>query len=517
MDLFKRATNLKLLLLLFALSCLLRLPNLNRPLATQWEQCTGISLMQLDIWQKSGAHSFHYLLPLNYPGVKDLHIQNWEAYKQAKDAEGNYYYLSFPPFYLLVPYFLNKLFSFPISPLSLQLLNIFLHFLTLLLILKISRLVFSTKSLQVDTIGLTACFIYTLSPSPLWFHTNIYIMFPFAIPILLVSTYLFLRIRLFATYKPLHYILLGITLFLLCYTEWVGYLTSFTYIILGTISFIKHKQRKELWLILTSAFTALLTLGLFVWQGATAVGLENLFNFHFAKYNEYSGSLQGSNFQLFLSRLALWFGRGYAPAILALIGLLLIIWRKKQSLKDLEANPGGLLIAALVIPSVLHHFLLRDFTIHHEFSTLIDGLTLSFLGGILVHYCIKNRIINKKTLLGLAVMVFAANSLSFFLQHYPGPRSFNGYPYNVAQKIGTKINENAIEGEAVFLVGFNREYDWQLIWYAKTNVGFCKDFSELTQKMQELKLEKAKAFVLDPSYMYTGKVAYIKEIRMPIK
>jgi len=517
MKLFKRAINLKLLVLLFALSCLLRLPNLNRPLATQWEQCTGISLMQLDIWQKSGANSFHYLLPINYSGAKDLHIQNWPAYKPTKDEKGDYYYLSFPPFYLQVPYFLHKLFSIPISPLHLQLLNIFLHFLTIILILKISRLVFPPKSQHLDIIGLTACFIYTLSPSPLWFHTNIYIMFPFAIPILLASTYFFLKIRLSAASNPRPLLLLAICLFFLCYTEWVGFLTSFTYMLLGTIAYIKHKQRKDLGLILVSGFAAFLALALFIWQGAAAVGLENLFNFHFVKYNEYSGSVKGSNFLLFLSRMALWFGRGYAPAILAIIVLLLLVWRKKGSLKNLHAYSGGLLLMALVLPSALHHLLLRDFTIHHEFSTLIDGLTLSFLGGILVHYCIQNKLISRKTLIGLAAVVFIGNSLSFFLQHYPGPLSYNGYPYNVPQKIGTAINQNTSEGEAAFLVGFKREYDWQLLWYAGTNVGFCKDWDEMTQKMQELKLQRAKAFVLDSAYMYTGKVASIKEVQMPIK
>ena len=517
MDLFKRTTNLKLLFLLFALSCLLRLPNLNRPLATQWEQCTGISLMQLAIWQTNGAQTFHYLLPINYPGVKELHIQNIKAYKQTKDTDGNYYYLSFPPFYLLVPYFLHKLFSIPISPLYLQLLNIFLHFLTLLLILKISQLVFTFKKEQLDTIGLTACFIYTFSPSPLWFHTNIYIMFPFAIPILLAATYLFLKTHYSTETKPKYFLLLGISLFFLCYTEWVGYLTSFTFMLLETITYIKQKQHKGLWLILTSGLAAFLSLSLFVWQGATAVGLDNLINFHFAKYNEYSGSLKGSNFLLFFSRLALWFGRGYAPTILALIGLLLVVWRKKQSFKDLQAYPGSLLIVALTLPSVLHHLLLRDFTIHHEFSTLIDGLVLSFLGGMVVHYCIEHQFLRKKALLGLGMVVFVVNCFSFFLQHYPGPKSFNGYPYNVAQKIGTEISKKASKDEAVFLVGFNREYDWQLLWYAKTNVGFCKDFSEMTQKMQELKLQRAKAFVLDSAYMYTGKVSYIKEVQLYIK
>lgn len=517
MNLFKRVTNLKILLLLFVLSCLLRFPNLNRPLATQWEQCTGISLMQLDIWQKSGVNNFHYLLPINYSGVKELHIQNWPAYKPAKDENGNYYYLSFPPFYLLVPYFLHKLFSITISPLYLQLLNILLHFLTLILILKISRFVFPPKSQHLDIIGLTACFIYTLSPSPLWFHTNIYIMFPFAIPILLASTYFFLKNRLSAVSKFTHLLPLGICLFFLCYTEWVGFLTSFTYIIWGAIAYIKHKQHKDLWLILVSGLAAFLALTLFIWQGATAVGLENLFNFHFAKYNEYSGSIKGSSFLLFLSRLALWFGRGYAPVILALLVLLLMVWHKKGTLKNLQTYPGGLLLFALVLPSALHHLLLRDFTIHHEFSTLIDGLTLSFLGGILVHYCIENKLLKRKILFSLAVAVFIGNSLSFFLQHYPGPLSYNGYPYNVPQKIGKAISQNTSEGEAAFLIGFHREYDWQLLWYAGTNVGFCEDFNEMTLKMQELKLPRAKAFVLDPDYMHTGKIANIREVQMPVK
>ena len=517
MHLFKKASTLKLVLLLFTLSLVLRLPNINRPLANQWEQCTGISLMQLDIWQRTGAEKFHYLLPINYAGVKELHIQNWPAYKDVKDIDGNYYYLSFPPFYLLVPYFLNRLFSFPISPLSLQLLNIFLHFLTLLLILRISRLVFTNNYQRTDIIGLTGCFIYTFSPSPLWFHTNIYIMFPFAIPILLLSTYLFLKIRFSATHKPWHQLFLGVSLFLLCYTEWVGYLTSFTYIVLSSFYFFRHKHPKDVLMILTASLAPILALSLFLWQGAIAVGMDNLFKYHFSKYNEYSGSLQGSNFQLFLSRLGLWFVRGYAPVVLALTALAGVLLFKKHRIKTLISEKSKLLLAALIIPSALHHILLRDFTIHHEFSTLIDGITLSFLGGILVHFIIKNQLINRHMLIGLAVIILAVNSVSFFLQHFPGPRSYNGYPYEVAKKIGTEINRKASKNEAVFLVGYNRHYEWQLLWYAKTNVAFCKDFGEMKQKMQELKLQKAKAFVLDPTYMYTGKIAAINEIQLPIK
>src|SRR5688572_15967205 len=195
MRFLKRLTNFRLLLILFALSLFLRLPNLNRPLANQWELCTGISLVQLDIWQQSGAANFHYLLPVNYPGARDLQVQNWNAYKSTKDSKGDYYYLSFPPLYLLVPYFLHQFLGFPISPLSLQLLNIFLHFLTLVLILKTSQLVFPSKHHHLNIVGLTACFIYLFSPSPLWFHTNIYIMFPFAIPVLLLCNYQFLKIH----------------------------------------------------------------------------------------------------------------------------------------------------------------------------------------------------------------------------------------------------------------------------------------------------------------------------------
>ena len=517
MNLFKRAINFKLLLLMFALSCLLRLPNLNRPLANQWEICTGISLVQLDIWQRTGADNFHYLLPVNYPGVKELHVQNWKAYKKTKDTKGDYYYLSFPSFYLLIPYFLNQLFSFPISPLSLQLLNIFFHFLSLLLILKTCQLLFPQKNLQVNSIGLIACFIYCFSPSPLWFHTNIYLNFLLVIPILLFCNYQFLKIYFSEQISVSRFVQLGGGLFLLCFTEWIGFLTAFSYFLISAYFFLKTKQRKYISLGTTTGFTAIMAMGLYLWQCAGAVGWSTTINYFFYKYDEYSGSTQSPSFLLFLTRLLLWFVRGYGPVLTIIIGLLVVIWINKHSLKRLISKKASLLFAVLIIPSLLRHLLLRDYTVHHEYSTLVDGLTISFFGGVLIAYIFENQLLSKikRALIGMTFLIL--NSVSFFLQHFPGRKSFNGYPYDVARNIGTIINNYAAKDEAVFLVGYNREYEWQLIWYAKTNVGFCKDFEEMNRKMQNLNITKAKAFVLDPSYMHTGKVAYIKNIQLPQK
>ena len=111
-----------IMLLIFSISVLIRLPSLNRPLSKHHEFVTAISLRVLQIWDKEGGAKYNYVPVMNYGGEANKHINNHASTVEygVEDAEGNYYYLSHPPLAYMAPYFVFKVLNIKPTVFSLQ-------------------------------------------------------------------------------------------------------------------------------------------------------------------------------------------------------------------------------------------------------------------------------------------------------------------------------------------------------------------------------------------------------------
>ncbi|MBL6875556.1 MAG: hypothetical protein ISR01_02090, partial [Chitinophagales bacterium] len=64
---------------IFLLSVLVRIPNINRPLSKHHEFVTAVSLRVLDIWSTEGAMKYGFNPVMNYPGEANKNINNWAS------------------------------------------------------------------------------------------------------------------------------------------------------------------------------------------------------------------------------------------------------------------------------------------------------------------------------------------------------------------------------------------------------------------------------------------------------
>ena len=128
-----------LIFILWLCSVAIRIPQLNRPLSKHHEFITADALRIMEIWNQQGALHFHFNPIMSYAGAENKFINNQTT--ENYDAEGNSYYLSYPPFAYMLPYFLLGGWIQPPSVLSLQLFNMLLHLIECLLLYKICLLI----------------------------------------------------------------------------------------------------------------------------------------------------------------------------------------------------------------------------------------------------------------------------------------------------------------------------------------------------------------------------------------
>jgi hypothetical protein len=106
--LFLRKT-LPILLVAFLLSVAVRLPQLGRPLSKHHEFCTAVTLRVLQVWWDNGIEKYRYNPVMTYNNEADKFINNFaNATGKVVDEEGNFYYVSHPPFAYYFPYIVFK-------------------------------------------------------------------------------------------------------------------------------------------------------------------------------------------------------------------------------------------------------------------------------------------------------------------------------------------------------------------------------------------------------------------------
>lgn len=173
---------LAILLLIFALSIGLRLPNLKRPLAKHHEFLPAVILINAESWQQAGGgNKFHFTPIMNYQNVGDKVMDPGPNI----DQKGNILYLSLGSGWYIIPYSFFEVFNLTPTPLCLRIINLFFGLITLILCF-----VFFNKILPTDLryklpMLLIGCTIILFSPGVLWYTGNGYthttVMLPFII------------------------------------------------------------------------------------------------------------------------------------------------------------------------------------------------------------------------------------------------------------------------------------------------------------------------------------------------
>lgn len=437
------------LLGLFALSIAIRSPHINRPLSTNYEWVTAHTLVTLEIWKEEGMLT-HGMRPIyTFPNPNDHYIKC--PISGISDDAGNYYYVSYPPFAFIFPHVVFKTLGIAPNVLTLQSLNLFLHFLcALVLYLLIGNLLpANSKQRSISIPALIGAAIYIFSPLPLWHHANVYFADILVQLFFIAGLYLSHRILFAPGNRTNGWLatMLFATLFLMAYTEWIGFLFG---ICLAVIALLYRKHTQYSMQVAWIAFFALLTSGLLtLFQYSTISGVADFIDIALNRYSERSGHLGKNQFyqlnaHLYLGQLYL---RNYFPQFVIVAFLGLMMWIVKPPKTGLKITEKAVLLLAL-LPTLVHHIVLFEFTLVHDMALVKTCIFLSLLSAIML-YRVQTAKLSQEGIAIKVVPLFVIVSMlgfSAFLYHSHVIEP-DGFSF---EELGDEIRTHAGPDDTVF-------------------------------------------------------------------
>ncbi len=465
---------LPVLLIVFLLSVLVRLPELNRPLSKHHEFCTAVSLRILQIWYDNGIEKYDYNPVMTYNNPADKFINN-EANASGRmiDRDGNYYYVSHPPFAYYFPYAVFKILHVRPDVLPLQMLNMLFHLLSAIFVyFTVCLLSFNRARSYLHFPSFIAYSIYLFMPATLWFQGNVYmsdmaVHLPFVIGVYIVLK-MVLRQKF---YVPKYVIGYVIILFTMIYTSWLGVFFAFGVLVYSLLHVRTIKGFQVL--IWSTIIVTFFTLRLITYQYSQINGMEAYVHEILNRY-----LLRGSVGQMnhgFLHFLFSYFILfkdiiynylvNYLAIYLLIIGFVWISITKAK-LKIVFSDNGYRFIWLSVLPVVLMHLVFMQYSAQ-DFTVLYASLFFSVLIGILYDKVKKSGVFSDRALNGFVLFTITLLIGQFYLTNLPGSHSLKGVDYDLDKKMGEIIKKECPKEEIAVMY---EKPSPQLIFYAGRNI-----------------------------------------------
>ncbi|MBX2909326.1 MAG: hypothetical protein KF706_06820 [Chitinophagales bacterium] len=488
-----------LLLAIFAISVLVQLPLLNRSLSKHHEFCTAVSLRIIKIWSDSGIEKFGFNPAMNFAKPTDKFINN-KANTSGKmiDAEGNYYYVSHPPFAYYFPFFLFEFLHIKPDVLPLQLFNIGLHFLSALFVYFIVCLLSFNRARSYPHLASVIAFtVYLFLPATLWFQGNVYMSDMAVHTLFVIGVYIALKMIIrqkFYTFKYIFFF--SLILFLMIYTSWLGVFFAFGVFVYSLLHVSKIKGFRVL--IATTVIITLFALRTITYQYSQINGAESYFSEMLARILV-RGSLSDTSHGLFsflfsylllVKTVLVNYVVNYLAVYILLLGFVWIAFTKTK-LKIMFSENGYRFIWLSVLPILLLHLTLLNYSVH-DFTVLYASLFFSVLLGILYDKLKKSGVYNIAQLNRIIFVFLLACVAQFYFINRPGKTSVFGYSYAAAMEAGKFIAQNAKADEVIFVLG--KEPEPQEIWYAQRNMEWAPNTKVLEEKLAKHRSAKVIVF-----------------------
>lgn len=450
-----------ILCFLFALSLLLRTPTLDRPVSKHHEFNIAFFLIPMEIWEKEGIIAHHFFPPYNYGNSNDKFIYSLIAVEEGI-KDGTEYYLSFPGFSYILPYFFMKLFFLKISVLNLQLFNLIIHFLICLILFKILNSQFENLPALFGTS------LYIFSPGTMWFHGNAYSFHSLSVFTCLLTVYALILYFQYQGNRTSNLFYFGISLFFFLYTEWIAIIFIF---FLFIFLFFQHKQNDKVKnIMLVSALALSLFFLLLLFQNASFFGVDQYVEYLTNRFSHRSTLVNRTiplNIQLvsvskhFVSTYGIWL----------LLFFFLIAKPVRKSINDKSYRPVAIYVTLffiLLLSVLFYHLLFMQFTVEHDYSVLMDGLLISSM----IAFMIARYKLNSKQYFSLFCLMIIASAIQYYYINPPGEYSLKNDLYASYKNIGTTIKQTSTQDETVFIKGFSSKMDRnnpQIVYYSKRN------------------------------------------------
>ncbi|PCH67040.1 MAG: hypothetical protein COC01_06690, partial [Bacteroidetes bacterium] len=478
------------------MSVLIRIPSLDRPLALHHEWGTAHILITLQIWEEYGISTYNYNPVFTFENAGDKYPTDLG---RIGDEDGNYYYTSYPPFTFYFPFLVFKLLGIYPDVLPIQILHLVLHFISAILIY------FIVCNICSKPIGnklffpalLSSC-LYIFLPNNLWYLCNVFSVEIFSQTLFLVA--------LFATSYVLkdtypnrkRNLILLITVFLLAFTEYIGFLFLIPLLFIIYRSQTKDSTRLISGLII-GGFSAFLFC-IFIYSNICGVQclVDNLID----RYHFRSGTTENSELQLTYFNLSSYsriftsytweYSRVFLMYFLALVATYIFIF-KKSSLTELSRLEKNILVLSWV-PVILHHLILFGFTAVQSFAVCKTSIPIIITIGILSNKLI-NVLTRKLKMVSLLITIILIPLLVFHFYKV----NFRDYVNPGYKEIGVQIAKNNKSDELVFVTGYDAEFLIcpQTNFYARRNVAYCKDINDAESKLKSFNIDKGVIFEIN--------------------
>ncbi len=450
-----------ILLLVFLLSVLVRLPQLGRPLSKNHEFCTAQTLIVMSVWDQRGFFACTGCPAMTFTAPCDVAPLGLAYSFMQRD--GVKYYVSELPIAYYAPYALFKLLRVTPSEIPLRVFNLICHLLIAILLYRFLSAAFDVDRVpSIANAPLYASIFYLLMPAPLWYHSNVYIsdmivQLPWAWT-LATGARLFREAR-----PPLRrsaWFLLAIAV--TSGTEWIGVFIASVFSAYAFYRWWRTRSRGWIviaWLVMV---VMLMVVGCSLWLYSGIAGWKMLYQYFAYRYVD-RGVIFGPHekpLTPFLianvwNTLSSW---GPLVLIVLFVGITVRIGDRSR----IRMSRSVLVLTAL--PAIMHLlvFLRHD---GHEFTALKLGFVLCAFGGWSLA-----KLGNKWPVVASASLVTTClcGVLLFTWINRPGDGSMTGDKYDLAQKRGSLIARTACTNELIFVSGAAVEP--QLMFYAKRNI-----------------------------------------------
>ena len=486
---------LPVLIGIFLLSVLVRLPQINRPLSKHHEFCTAISLRIMQIWYDNGIENYGYNPVMTYNNPADKFINN-SANQSGRmlDKNGNYYYVSHPPFAYYFPYLIFKILHIRPDVLPLQIFNLVLHFISgLFVYFMVCLLSFNRARSLPYRSALVAFTIYIFLPVTLWFQGNVYMSDMAVHTFFIIGVYtalkMIIRQRFYSPKYIFFYILL---LSLMIYTSWLGIFFAFGVLVYSLLHVRSISGFRVL--IWSTLIVSLVMLRVIVYQYAQINGvgayIEEMFNRYIIR-----GSLEETNQGLWHFMFSyLWLIKtvvyNYVMHYIVLyVVLLYFLWLtlSRKKMKIVFSENGYRFIWLSVTPVILLHAAFLNYSVQ-DFSVLYASLFFSVLIGILYDKVKKSGAVSLRKMQAGLVVVLLLMTAQYWLMNFSGwANRETRYEFD-----GKTIAEETAKDDVVFFL--KQLPEPQTVFYAKRNIRYASSKKDALQFLKEHKQAKGVIF-----------------------
>jgi hypothetical protein len=479
------------LIFLFAVSVLIRLPNLNRPLSTNHEWITAHTLIVLNLWHESGMAKFFYSPCITWQNPGDKGI-GWEGYLLLHDKEDNYYHASYPPLGYYAPYAVFNLLGVAPNPLSLELFNLALCGISAAFIFLTVKKLYRAEPGMATLAAVWAFAGYLFNPGTLWFQCNTYFVDMLMQPLFILAIFCGATLleKEFVVQKKWWWFT-AVVLALTAFTEWIA---LFCYVTLAGL-FVLQKNWRPHW-------RGLLLLGLCV-AGAFAMvplilaritGLPEAVHFILAKYLQKSGLGHQSNAYDTLKALYHfgWSYLHYFGGLFLLLAALALLWLKTRPARPFFSRAESNLLILSAAPVLLHHAALFGFTLGNDYSTIKAAPFFCFLSAMLFKRLWQHGFEKMRAVLvtlGFAAMIFS--TVLYFDLFNPNVKN------SALRDLGQSMAKTAGPDDVVCLVTPETVVEPQISFYARRSILFYKSEALVLEHLKHYGLSRAVIFRVD--------------------